>query len=224
MIIDIKQLLQDCYLPCVIAYFAPDIFHTHSFLKNIYDMEKYRNANVKAIYMFPDSGHSYTDEDAESFFLKHGIILLPLFLPVNYTKYADERVISDFVLTMYSPMLVGIWNKALDYINNENAFNSDGGHHNSHHFPPGTLDHLTRATTSSAAAAAATTSTTKIAAAPIEIHVKWDLTAPHVLKELRNRIQNRLFNMTDGNKGHVFKQMSHTTVKMLEQKVKPKGW
>lgn len=180
MIIDVKHLLQNCYKPCVLTYFGADIFDTYPFLADVYDTPNNRNANVKAVYMFSER-HNFKTVDAESFFLKNGLILLPLFLPVNYVKYADERAISDVVLTMYSPMLVGIWNSALDYVNDRNA---------------------------------RVTGAASTPPSPIEIYVQWDCIP---LKEIRNRINNRLLNMTHGNNQRVFKQMLDATAKGIER-------
>lgn len=189
MIIDVKYLLGDCYVPCVLTYFGQDKFDTYPFLRNLYDTQNNRNANVKAIYMFSERQMNFKTTDAESFLFQNGLILLPLFLPVNYVRYADDRAISDVVLTMYSPMLVGIWNKAREYINSISV--SDMG------------------TTS-----IASTSLLHHPLPPIEIHVQRDCA---LLRELHNRINDRLFNMIYGNNNCIFKQMEHTTANSVER-------
>lgn len=182
MLIDVNRLLRDCYMPCVLTYFGGEIFNTHTFLKNVYDMPTNRNANVKAIYMFSER-HNFNTADAELFFLKNGLVILPLFLPTNLLKYAGECALSDAVLTMYSPMLVGLWTKALDRISD---WKSDGG------------------------GAAAS-----LSPAPVEIYVQRDC-AP--LKEIRNRVNNHLLNMTyGGGDKRVFKQMNEDTINSVSR-------
>lgn len=107
----VNQLLGEFYRPCVSTYFGNEIFDSIPFLKNVYDSPANRNANIKAIYMF-STKHNFNTTDAESFLFKYGMVLLPLFLPWDCMKYADDRAISDVVLTIYSPMLAGMWTMA----------------------------------------------------------------------------------------------------------------
>src|SRR5436190_370545 len=119
MLLSVKTLLSNHYKPCVVTYFEEGIFDTYPFLKAVYDSPDYRNANVKSIYMFSER-HHFKTEDASFHLVKHGMLLLPLFLPINCLNYADEQALADVVLTMYSPMLVGLWTQAMDYANAQN--------------------------------------------------------------------------------------------------------
>lgn len=87
-------------------------------MRAVYDSPNNRHANVKSIYIFSDQ-HQFSAEDATFLLLKYGMILLPLFLPTDYMMYAEKQALADVVLTMYSPMLVGLWKLAWKVLSNE---------------------------------------------------------------------------------------------------------
>lgn len=164
MMLDVSYLLRHCYMPCVLTYFGRDVFDRHSFLKNVYDKPENRNANVKSIYMFSD-GHNFNTTDAELFLLKNGLVILPLFLPANLIDYGGEGAVADAVLTVYSPMLVGLWDRAAERMAGEGA-----------------------------------------PVQAVEVYVQWDC-AP--LRKLRDRVNDRLFNMTyAAGGGRMFRRMA----------------
>lgn len=194
MVIEVRYLLHDCYMPCVLTYFRADIFDMYPFLKNVYDTPNHRNANVKAIYMFSER-QNFKTADAESFFLKNGLVLLPLFLPVNHVRYADDRAVSDIMLTIYSPMLVGIWNRARDHIRDRSA------------------EDVGTASTSSSQQQLQSPPPPP----PIEIYVQRDCSA---LREIRDRINSRLLNMTHycgENQQRVFTYMTDAAAESVER-------
>lgn len=103
-------------MECAFKYFNKDILETYPFIRNVYNLDKYKNTIARRLYMFSDR-HHFRDEDVEDLLVKYGVVLLPLFLPVSCSKFADQPAMADLVLTMYSPFLVGLWTRTLDNMN-----------------------------------------------------------------------------------------------------------
>lgn len=167
----LERLLRECYVPCVLTYFDIKIFDRYPYLKEVYDTDQYRRANVKAVYMFSE-GHHFKSEDAASYLINQGMVLLPLFITVNCENYANSRSFSIFVHGVYSPMLVWLW---------ENGASSQSA----------------------------------AIGEPLEVYVQRDCVP---LREIRNSVTGRLFNMVDkNNRRTVFVPMKEATVIGVER-------
>lgn len=115
VMLTVRDVFCDGYIKCVSLYYNNDIFDTYEFIKGVYNMPDNRNAVVRRLYIFAD-GHDYRKEDVQDLLLKYGVVLMPLFVPTSCSRYADESTMSDLMLTMYSPVLAGLWKRALTYI------------------------------------------------------------------------------------------------------------